>query len=158
MIGTTGPAAEANEVGQGQSVLIVDDDHVFAERLGRAMALRGFLPSLAFGVSEALAKIAQDAPRYAVIDLKLGDGSGLEAMRALKQRRPEARAIILTGYGAISSAVAAIKLGAFDYLPKPANADEIVAALINQKIETLDAPGRPDVGRPRALGAYSASL
>ncbi len=143
MIGTSGPAAETSEVGQGQSVLIVDDDHVFAERLGRAMALRGFVPSLAFGVAEALAKIAQDAPRYAVIDLKLGDGSGLEAMRALKQRRPEARAIILTGYGAIASAVAAIKLGAFDYLPKPANADEIVAALINQKIETLDAPEDP---------------
>ena len=133
----------ASAVGGGQSVLIVDDDHAFAERLGRAMALRGFAPSLAFSVAEALGKIAADPPRYAVIDLKLGDGGGLEAMQALKERRPDARAIILTGYGAIASAVTAVKLGAFDYLSKPANADEIVAALMNQKKETLDAAEAP---------------
>ncbi len=127
----------------GKSVLIVDDDRVFAERLGRAMATRGFEPSLAFSVAEAISRIALDPPRYAVIDLKLGDGGGLDAMRALKERRPEARAIILTGYGAIASAVTAVKLGAFDYLSKPANADEIVAALMAQKVETADAAEGP---------------
>jgi len=130
-------------VGDGQTVLIVDDDQVFAERLGRAMALRGFVASLAFSVAEALEKIAAEPPAYAVIDLKLGDGAGLEAMRALKQRRPDARAIVLTGYGAIASAVAAVKLGAFDYLSKPANADEIVAALMSRKVDAFEPPEAP---------------
>jgi two-component system, response regulator RegA len=129
--------------GEDRSVLIVDDDKPFAERLGRAMAARGFSPALAYSVTEALSRIAEAPPRYAVIDLKLGDGGGLEAMQALKERRPDSRAIILTGYGAIASAVTAVKLGAFDYLSKPANADEIVAALMEEKVETLEAPEAP---------------
>ena len=143
MTQTLDAPADADQFGAAQTVLIVDDDQIFAERLGRAMATRGFAPSLAFSVADALAKIAAEPPCYAVIDLKLGDGGGLEAMRALKERRPQSRAIILTGYGAIASAVTAVKLGAFDYLSKPANADEIVAALMNQKKQALDAPEAP---------------
>jgi len=136
-------ASERPAPAEGRTILIVDDDHAFAERLGRALAQRGFAPSLAFSVAEALTKIADDPPRYAVIDLKLADGGGLDAMRALKERRPDSRAIILTGYGAIASAVTAVKLGAFDYLSKPANADEIVAALMNEKTQSIEAPEAP---------------
>jgi len=140
---TTMTQAAAAAPPEDRTILIVDDDHAFAERLARALAQRGFSPSLAFSVAEALAKVASDPPRYAVIDLKLGDGGGLDAMRALKERRPDSRAIILTGYGAIASAVTAVKLGAFDYLSKPANADEIVAALMNEKVDAAEAPEAP---------------
>ncbi|MGD1038610.1 MAG: response regulator, partial [Roseiarcus sp.] len=106
-----------------KSLLIVDDDRPFCERLARAMGARGFTPRLAVSVADGLAAIEADAPAFAVIDLKLGDGSGLDVMRALKAKRADARAIILTGYGAIATAVVAVKLGAFDYLAKPVNAD-----------------------------------
>lgn len=121
-----------------RSVLIVDDDKPFCDRLARAMAARGFAPRTAASVAEGLAAIEQSPPSFAVIDLKLGDGSGLDVMRALKERRSDARAIILTGYGAIATAVIAVKLGAFDYLAKPANADEIVSALTEERIDRAD--------------------
>jgi two-component system response regulator RegA len=126
-----------------KTLLIVDDDKPFCDRLGRAMATRGFVPETAASVSEGLAAIEIRAPAYAVIDLKLGDGSGLEVMRALKSRRSEARAIILTGYGAIATAVVAVKLGAFDFIAKPANADEIVAALMSERLDRMDNPEHP---------------
>ena len=121
-----------------RSLLIVDDDKPFAARLARAMELRGFVVETAGGVAEGLGAIAARPPAFAVIDLRLGDGSGLDVMRALKAARPLARAIILTGYGAIATAVTAVKLGAFDYLAKPVDAVEITAALM----------GGPS-GRPR---------
>ncbi len=111
------------------SLLIVDDDKPFCDRLARALTARGFLTRTANSVAEGAAMLAEAAPAYAVFDLKLGDGSGLDLMRALKDLRPDARAIILTGYGAIATAVTAVKLGAFDYLTKPVNADEVAAAL-----------------------------
>jgi two-component system response regulator RegA len=114
-----------------RSLLIVDDDKPFAARLARAMEARGFVVEAAGGVAEGLAAIAVGAPAFAVIDLRLGDGSGLDVIRALKAARPLARAIILTGYGAIATAVTAVKLGAFDYLAKPVDADEITAALMS---------------------------
>jgi two-component system, response regulator RegA len=113
-----------------RSLLIVDDDKPFAARLARAMESRGFAVEAAGGVAEGLAAIAANAPAFAVIDLRLADGSGLDVIRALKMARPLARAIILTGYGAIATAVTAVKLGAFDYLAKPVDADEITAALM----------------------------
>jgi two-component system response regulator RegA len=112
-----------------RSLLIVDDDKPFAARLARAMESRGFVVETAGGVVEGLGAIAVRPPAFAVIDLRLGDGSGLDVMRALQAARPPARAIILTGYGAIATAVTAVKLGAFDYLAKPVDADEITAAL-----------------------------
>jgi two-component system response regulator RegA len=126
-----------------KSLLIVDDDRPFCERLARAMGSRGFAPRMAVSVADGLAAIQAEAPAFAVIDLKLGDGSGLDVMRALKAKRPDARAIILTGYGAIATAVVAVKLGAFDYLAKPVNADEIVAVLMAERTERVDSPEHP---------------
>ena len=122
------------------------------------MGSRGFTPRMAVSVAEGLAAIQADAPAFAVIDLKLGDGSGLDVMRALKAKRPDARAIILTGYGAIATAVVAVKLGAFDYLAKPVNADEIVAVLIAERGQHRRQSRTSDVGRPGALGAHPARL
>lgn len=133
----------ASETGQGvaretldKSLLVVDDDKVFCERLSRAMASRGFGARTATSVAEALAAIEIAAPAFAVIDLKLGDGNGLDVMRALKAKRADARGVILTGYGAIATAVMAVKLGAFDYLAKPANADDVVQALMAGRLDT----------------------
>ena len=126
-----------------RTMLIVDDDKPFCDRLARALDARGFSTRTANSVSEGSAALASAAPAYAVFDLKLGDGSGLDLMRALKTRRPEARGIILTGYGAIASAVAAVKLGAFDYLAKPVNADEVVAALAASPDRPTEAPDHP---------------
>ena len=118
-----------------KSLLIVDDDRPFCERLARAMSTRGFLARTAGSVAEALAQIAVQPPAFAVIDLRLGDGSGLDVMKALKAKRPDSRGVILTGYGAIATAVTAVKLGAFDYLAKPANADDVVTALMAGRLD-----------------------
>jgi two-component system, response regulator RegA len=134
-----------------RSLLIVDDDKPFCDRLARALAARGFAPRTANSVADGAALLAELAPAYAVFDLKLGDGSGLDLMRALKAKRPEARAIILTGYGAIATAVTAVKLGAFDYLAKPVSADEVAAALAPdgaaERPESLEHPMSADRAR-----------
>ena len=135
------PAAEPTAL--EKSLLIVDDDRPFGERLARAMGSRGFTPRVAISVAEGLAAIQAEAPAFAVIDLKLGDGTGLDVMKALKAKRPEAKAIILTGYGAIATAVVAVKLGAYDYLAKPVNADEIVAVLTAERGQHVDGPEHP---------------
>ncbi|TWB47525.1 ActR/PrrA/RegA family redox response regulator transcription factor [Nitrospirillum viridazoti] len=113
-----------------RSLLVVDDDAPFRIRLARALEKRGFdvvaVDSVALGVD-----VAQEAaPRYAVVDLRLADGSGLDVVKALRDARPEARIVMLTGYGNIATAVAAVKAGAVDYLPKPADADAVEAALL----------------------------
>jgi len=136
-IGEISDATSRDTAPDDKSLLIVDDDKPFAARLARAMEARGFRVEAAGGVGEGLAAISAGAPAFAVIDLRLGDGSGLDVIRALKEARPLARAIILTGYGAIATAVTAVKLGAFDYLAKPVDADEITAALMG------DQPDRP---------------
>lgn len=111
------------------SLLIVDDDEALRASLGRAMARRGFAPVLAGGVGEAVASARAAAPAYAIVDLRLGDGDGLEVVDAIRQSRPDARVVILSGYGNIPTAVAAVKAGAIDYLPKPADADDLEKAL-----------------------------
>src|SRR3712207_6173196 len=120
---------EAREVASGpradNSLLIVDDDRAFSTRLARAMEGRGFTVRVAETVADGVAEIDSQAPAYAVIDMRLADGNGLDVIARLKERRPEARGVILTGCGNIASAVTAVKLGAFDYLAKPADADEI---------------------------------
>ena len=126
-----------------KSLLIVDDDRLFAERLGRAMAARGYAPTVVTSIADGLAAVDESPSAFAVIDLKLADGSGLEVMKALKERRADCRAIILTGYGAIATAVIAVKLGAFDYLAKPVNADEIVAALSAERLDRIDNAEHP---------------
>jgi two-component system response regulator RegA len=112
-----------------ESLLIVDDDERLCQRLAQAMEKRGFAVVTAGSVAEGLEAIGRAPPSHAVVDLRLKDGSGLDVVRKLHDARPEARVIILTGYGNIATAVAAVKLGAVDYLPKPADADQIEAAL-----------------------------
>ena len=130
-----------------RSLLIVEDDKAFLERLARAMETRGFTVTACDSVAEGLAQIGRAAPAFAVVDLRLGDGNGLDVVSALKRRRPDARAIILTGYGNIATAVTAVKMGAVDYLAKPADADDVVAALLaigNQKSEPPSNPMSAD--------------
>ncbi len=126
---------------EDRSLLIVDDDLPFLTRLGRAMESRGYTVTTAPSVAEGLAALELHAPAYAVIDMRLTDGNGLDVISELKRRRPEARGIVLTGYGNIATAVTAVKLGAFDYLAKPADADDIDAAL---KAGAATKPTLPD--------------
>jgi two-component system response regulator RegA len=112
-----------------KTLLIVDDDKPFLQRLARAMEARGFHVDTADTVADGLTKVDSNAPSYAVVDMRLGDGNGLDVIERLQDRRPDARAIILTGYGNIATAVSAVKMGAVDYLAKPADADEVYAAL-----------------------------
>lgn len=118
------------QIGPDPSLLLVDDDVVFVERLARAMERRGFQPRVATSVAEARTEIAAAAPAYAVVDLRLEDGFGLEIVELLRESREDTRVIVLTGYGAIATAVAAIKRGAADYLAKPADANDVTAALL----------------------------
>src|SRR5499426_3850789 len=113
-----------------RSLLIVEDDKPFLERLSRAMETRGFTVTSCDTVSDGLAQIGRAAPAFAVVDLRLGDGNGLDVVSALKRKRPDARAVVLTGYGNIATAVTAVKLGAVDYLSKPADADDVINALL----------------------------
>jgi two-component system, response regulator RegA len=110
-------------------LLVVEDDEAFRLRLARAMERRGYVVSLAESIQAAAAAIVEHAPEYAVVDLKLGDGSGLDLVPLIRAQAPDARIVILTGYGNIATSVAAIKAGAVDYLPKPSDADAIDAAL-----------------------------
>jgi len=113
-----------------RSLILVDDDDPFRERLARALERRGFqvvaMPSVASGVLSA----RERPPAFAVVDLRLADGSGLDVVAVLRAVRPDTRIVMLTGYGNIATAVAAVKAGAIDYLAKPADADDIVAALL----------------------------
>lgn len=128
---------------EDKSLLIVDDDKPFLTRLSRAMESRGFAVATADTVADGLAAIARSAPAFAVIDLRLTDGSGLDVISKLKEKRPDARGIILTGYGNIATAVTAVKLGAFDYLAKPADADEIYNALMATQHDKAQLPENP---------------
>ena len=110
---------------------------------GAGPSSRGFTARTATSVTEAKQALKMAPPAFAVFDLKLGDGSGLEIIQALKDKRAEARGVILTGYGAIASAVMAVKIGAFDYLAKPANADEVVVALMDGRREIQDGEEQP---------------
>ncbi len=126
-----------------KSLLIVDDDKPFLSRVARAMETRGFIVSQASSVAEGLAAIAKAPPAFAVIDMRLADGNGLDVISELKAKRPDARGIILTGYGNIVTAVTAVKLGAFDYLAKPADADEIFNALMATRHDKAELPENP---------------
>ncbi len=126
-----------------RTLLIVDDDEPFRARLSRAMESRGFEVSAAGGITDAMEMVRLARPAYAVVDLKLMDGSGLDIVPELREIRADMRIIILTGYGYIATAVAAVKQGAVDYLAKPADADAIVAALLARDDQTPLPPDRP---------------
>jgi two-component system, response regulator RegA len=127
----------------GKRLLIVDDDEVFRQRLARAMERRGFAVIIADGVSTGSNAAREAPPDFAVVDLRLGDGSGLAVVQVIREVAPDARIIVLTGYGNIATAVAAMKAGAVDYLPKPADADAIEAALMAQDRPLPPPPEHP---------------
>src|SRR5438876_10868398 len=126
-----------------RTLLIVDDDAPLCQRLARAMERRGFIVATADGVASGIAAATTNPPAFAVVDLRLGDGSGLDIVSALRTARPAARIVMLTGYGNIATAVAAVKAGALDYLPKPADADAVERALLAQEGETPAPPEDP---------------
>ena len=125
------------------TLLIVENEGPLLQRLARAMEMRGFRVTTAASVADGLAQIRLDAPAYAVVDLRLDDGCGLEVISALRQQRPDARAIVQTGYGNIATAVGAVKLGAVDYLTKPADADVVFSALLAPDGHKAEPPEHP---------------
>jgi two-component system response regulator RegA len=126
-----------------RTLLIVEDDKSFLQRLARAMEGRGFTVMTAESVAEGLIHLETASPAFAVVDMRLGDGNGLDVISALKRRRPDARAIILTGYGNIATAVNAVKMGALDYLAKPVDADDVVSALLALEGKPAEPPENP---------------
>jgi len=107
------------------------------------MESRGFVVTTAESVAEGLIQLETSSPAFAVVDMRLGDGNGLDVVSALKRKRPDARAIVLTGYGNIATAVTAVKMGAVDYLAKPADADDVVSALLSTTTEKSEPPQNP---------------
>jgi two-component system response regulator RegA len=143
-IATDDLAQPADDIISGErSVLIVEDDRSFLQRLAKALESRGFAVTTAESVADGLLRVERTAPGFAVVDMRLGDGNGLDVISALKLRRPDARGIILTGYGNIATAVNAVKLGAVDYLAKPADADDVVAALLAHENRRIEPPENP---------------
>ncbi len=131
------------EIGSDNSLLVVDDDRPFLNRFCRAMEARGFAIRSAESVAEGLREIRANPPAYAVIDMRLEDGNGLDVVQSLNDLRPDSRVIVLTGYGNITTAVAAVKMGAVDYLSKPADADDIYAALMATPEKHAPPPENP---------------
>ncbi|PCJ68924.1 MAG: two-component system response regulator [Rhodobiaceae bacterium] len=129
--------------GEERTLLLVDDDAPFLGRLARAMEGRGYAVTQAGSVAEGIRQAQSGKPRFAVVDLRLDDGNGLEVVAALHEVREDARVIVLTGYGNIATAVEAVKLGAVDYLSKPADADDVEAALLAEPGAKADPPENP---------------
>src|SRR6185312_7597867 len=125
------------------SLLIVDDDKPFLQRLARAMEMRGYSVDTADTVADGIRKVEAAPPAYAVVDMRLEDGNGLEVIELIRRRRPDSRMVVLTGYGNIATAVTAVKLGAVDYLAKPADADEVHFALTRQPGDKAPPPENP---------------
>lgn len=136
-------ADEILELGVDKSLLLVDDDEPFLRRLARAMEKRGFDVEMAGSVAAGKAIATARPPAYAVVDLRLEDGNGLDVVEVLREKRPDSRIVVLTGYGAIATAVAAVKIGATDYLSKPADANDIVHALVSTGDELPPPPENP---------------
>jgi two-component system response regulator RegA len=134
---------DAADLGPDRTMLLVDDDEPFLKRLAKAMEKRGFAPELAGSVAMGKAIAQARPPAYAVVDLRLEDGNGLDVVEALRDRREDCRIVVLTGYGAIATAVAAVKIGAIDYLSKPADANEITDALLSRGESLPPPPDNP---------------
>ena len=125
------------------SLLIIDDDNPFRERLSRSMEKKGYKVSQAEGVKKGIEAVRIKKPAFAVVDLRLNDGNGLEVVKEIQNSNSKSRIIMLTGYGNISTAVAAIKEGAIDYLSKPADADDIEKALLADPNTKAEPPENP---------------
>ena len=131
------------EIGVDNSLLLLDDDEPFLRRLARAMEKRGFEVIAAQSIAEGKGAVANKPPAYAVVDLRLEDGNGLDVVEMLREKRSDARIVVLTGYGAIATAVAAVKIGATDYLSKPADANDITNALLARPENKPPPPENP---------------
>ncbi|MDB9826090.1 ActR/PrrA/RegA family redox response regulator transcription factor [Candidatus Pelagibacter sp.] len=128
---------------EDKSLLIVDDDNPFRERLARAMEKKGFEVFQAEGVEKGIRAVNEKKPAFAVVDLRLSDGNGLEVVKQIQNSDSNSRIIMLTGYGNIPTAVAAIKEGAIDYLAKPADADDVEKALLADPEKRAEPPENP---------------
>jgi len=131
------------DIGVDPSLLLLDDDEPFLKRLAKAMEKRGFSVETADSVAAGRAIATARPPAYAVVDLRLGDGNGLDVVEVLREKRPDAKIVVLTGYGAIATAVAAVKIGATDYLSKPADASDVTKALLAQSDALPEPPENP---------------
>jgi len=130
------------------SILLVDDDEVLRERLAQAIRTRGYEVRTAGSAEEALREVTRESPEMAVLDLKMPGMSGLDLLKELRQQDPSTRVLMLTGYGSIATAVQAVREGAVGYLPKPADADEILAALAGKDTTAPAKPGEtPSLAR-----------
>ena len=138
------------DIGADPTLLLVDDDDLFLKRLAKAMEKRGFATECAASVAEGKAMALARPPAYAVIDLRLQDGNGLGVVETLREIRPDCRIVVLTGYGAIATAVAAVKIGATDYLSKPADANDVTNALLARN-EALPPPPDNPMSADRVL-------
>lgn len=139
-----GKEQDGGDDGDGaRSLLIVDDDRPYLDRLAQAMAKRGFRVETADGVASGIAAARSSSPAYAVLDMRLGDGNGLDIVPVIRELREDARIVMLTGYGNIATAVAAVKAGAVDYLAKPADADQVEAALLAHESDLPPPPDNP---------------
>lgn len=125
------------------SLMILDDDGPLRNRLGRALEQRGFTVTTAETVAEASVIVRNNPPAFAVLDMRLEDGNGLDVIDQLHATRPDSRMVMLTGYGNLATAVSAVKRGAVDYLAKPADADDVCKALLAQKGEAPEPPENP---------------
>ena len=126
-----------------KSLLLVDDDNPFRERLARAMEKKGFEVIQAEGVKKGIDAVKSKKPAFAVVDLRLNDGNGLEVVKQIQDSNENSRIVMLTGYGNIPTAVAAIKEGAIDYLAKPADADDVEKALLADPNKKAAPPENP---------------
>ena len=126
-----------------KSLLIVDDDNTLRERLARAMEKKGFQVTKAESVKEGINSAQNSPPAFAVVDLRLNDGNGLEVVKEIRKIKKESRIIMLTGYGNIPTAVAAVKAGAIDYIPKPVDADDVESALLAMPESKAKPPENP---------------
>ena len=134
---------KVEEIGVDKTLLLVDDDEPFLRRLTKAMEKRGFKVEYAGSVAAGRAIATARPPAYAVVDLRLTDGNGLDVVEVLNDKRPDCRVVVLTGYGAIATAVAAVKIGATDYLSKPADASDIMNALLASGDDLPPPPENP---------------
>jgi two-component system response regulator RegA len=134
---------EIADLPENKTLLLLDDDAPFRTRMARALVTRGFIVSAVGTVSEALQIARQNPPQFAVLDLRLEDGTGLSVVEELHRRREDCKVVMLTGYGNIATAVAAVKAGAIDYLAKPADVDDVAKALLARPFDKPEPPEKP---------------
>jgi len=128
---------------EDKSLLIVDDDDPLRQRLARAMEKKGFVVKDAKTVENAIKMVKSSPPKFALVDLRLEDGNGLDVVQEIKKAKADSRIVMLTGYGNLPTAVAAVKAGAIDYMAKPVDADDVESALMAKPDSKAKPPENP---------------